>query len=169
MPIKRAALAFLLLASAHCAPIWAAEQEQDAGLRIDIPVPLKDSKIVFNMDHLAFSGDQPAGLAQMKTIVQSYKTSRTPVHIVAVFHGPAGYMLLNDATYNKHRKIEKGNPFKVQVAALQSEGVQFELCVNTAKRNGWINADLLPGIKMNGGANLRIIQLVQDGYVQMQP
>jgi hypothetical protein len=33
----------------------------------------------------------------------------------------------------------------------------------------WGNADLLPGIKVNTGAVGRLIQLVQDGYVQIQP
>jgi hypothetical protein len=32
-----------------------------------------------------------------------------------------------------------------------------------------VNADLLAGVKVDTGANLRIVQLVQDGYVQLQP
>ncbi len=167
--IKRTALAMLLLASSQYTPAWAAERAQDAGLQIDVPVQLKESKIVFNMDHLAFAGDQSVGLTYMKLMVQKYKASQTPIHIVAVFHGAAGYMLLNDAAYNKVRKSEKGNPFKDQIAALQQEGVQFEECGQTAKNNGWVNADLLPGVKVNSGANLRLVQLMQEGYVQLQP
>ena len=67
---------------------------------------------MFNMDHPAFAGDQPIGLSQMKTIMQRYKAAEVPVRIVAVFHGQAGYMMLNDAAYDKARKSEKGNPFK---------------------------------------------------------
>ncbi len=167
--IKRIAFAILLLASGQSAPLWAQEKAPDAGLQIEVPVQLKDSKVVFNMDHPAFAGDQPIGLAQMKTMVQRYQAAQVPVRIVAVFHGQAGYMVLNDAAYDKARKSEKGNPFKEQIKALQDGGVQFELCVNTAKNNGWVNADLLPGVKVNGGAVLRIVQLVQDGYVQVQP
>ena len=37
------------------------------------------------------------------------------------------------------------------------------------RTKGWVNADLLPGVKVDTGANLRIVQLVQDGYVQLQP
>ena len=55
------------------------------------------------------------------------------------------------------------------IFALQQEGIQFEECAETARINGWVNADLLPGVKVNTGANLRIVQLVQDGYVQLQP
>ncbi len=35
--------------------------------------------------------------------------------------------------------------------------------------NHWGNADLLPGVKVDGGAIGRIVQLVQQGYVQIQP
>ncbi|MGO9485408.1 MAG: DsrE family protein [Rhodomicrobium sp.] len=167
--IARIALALILLIFGQSAPVWAEERVPDAGLQIDIPVPLKESKAVFNMDHLVFAGDQPVGLMQMKFMIARYKASKVPVHIVAVFHGQAGYMVLDEAAYDKARKSEKGNPFKDQIKALQEEGVQFELCVNTARNNGWVNADLLPGVKVNGGAMLRIVELVQDGYVQLQP
>ena len=168
-PFKRIAFALLLLVPGLSAPVWAGEKTPDEALQIEVPVPLKESKVVFNMDHPAFAGDQPIGLSQMKTIMQRYKAAEVPVRIVAVFHGQAGYMMLNDTAYDKARKLEKGNPFKEQIKALQAEGVQFELCVNTARNNGWVNADLLPGVKVNGGAMLRIVQLVQDGYVQLQP
>jgi intracellular sulfur oxidation DsrE/DsrF family protein len=167
--VHRIAFALLLLLSGQSAAVWADEGAPGAGLQIEVPVPLKESKVVFNMDHPAFAGDQPIGLSQMKTIMQRYKADGVPVRIVAVFHGQAGYMMLNDTAYDKARKSEKGNPFKEQIKALQAEGLQFELCVNTARNNGWVNADLLPGVKVNGGAMLRIVQLVQDGYVQLQP
>ena len=167
--IKRIVFALLLLLSSQSAPLWAEETASGPGLQIDIPVPLKESKVVFDMDHLAFAGDQPIGLSQMKTMVERYKAAQVPVRIVAVFHGAAGYMVLNDAAYDKARKSDQGNPLKDQIKALQEQGVQFELCVNTARNNGWVNADLLPGVKVNGGATLRIIGLVQDGYVQVQP
>ncbi len=32
-----------------------------------------------------------------------------------------------------------------------------------------IRLNFLPGVKINAGANFRILQLVQDGYVQIQP
>jgi intracellular sulfur oxidation DsrE/DsrF family protein len=36
--------------------------------------------------------------------------------------------------------------------------------------NHWRNADLLPGVKVDTGAIIRIVQLVQqEGYVQIQP
>jgi uncharacterized protein len=167
--LNRAVFALLLLISGQSVPVWAEEKGPETGLQIEVPVALKESKVVFSMNHLAFLGDQPAGIVQMKSMMARYKGSQVPAHMVAVFFGEAGYMMLNDAAYNKVRKSEKGNPFKDQIKALQDEGVQFELCVNTARGNGWGNANLLPGVKVNGGAMLRIVQLVQDGYIQVQP
>ena len=150
-------------------PATAAEPTPPAVLQIDIPFAAKEAKIVFNMSQPTFAGDQSIGLAHMKLVVQRFKAEKTPLELVAVFHGTAGYMLLGDAAYNKTRRTERGNPFKDLVADLQREGVQFEECGQTAKTNGWVNADLLPGVKVNAGANLRIVQLVQSGFVQMQP
>jgi intracellular sulfur oxidation DsrE/DsrF family protein len=159
----------LILAALVGSPVWTAEPAPEGLLRIDVPVTLKPSKVVFNMDHLAFDGDRSIGLNYMKLMAQTYKASQTPISIIAVFHGAAGYMLLNDRAYNTARASDKGNPFKEQISALQQEGIQFEECGETARRRGWVNADLLPGVKVDTGANLRIVQLVQDGYVQIQP
>ena len=140
-----------------------------APLQIDIPVELKDAKVVFNMDHPAFAGDASIGLTYMKLMTQNFDRTKTKWTIKAVFHGAMGYMLLNDAAYNKARKSNKGNPFKEAIADLQKTGVELEECGQTARNNNWTNADLLPSIKVNAGANLRITQLVQEGYVQLQP
>jgi len=158
-----------LMVLIHAAPVLAAETPAPAGLHIDVPVQLKASKVVFNMDHPTFAGDQSVGLMYMGLMLKNYHASETPIQITAVYHGMAGYMLLNDATYNKVRKTERGNPYKDAIAALQKDGVAFEECGQTARANGWVNSDLLPAVKVNTGANLRIVQLVQDGYVQLQP
>jgi intracellular sulfur oxidation DsrE/DsrF family protein len=47
--------------------------------------------------------------------------------------------------------------------------VQIEECAQTMKANQWRNEDLLPDVKVNAGANFRIVQLVQEGFVQLQP
>ncbi len=63
----------------------------------------------------------------------------------------------------------RGNPYKALIKGLQDQGVQFELCGVTARNNGWTNADLLPGVKVVTSANLRLIELVQQGFIQIQP
>lgn len=140
-----------------------------SGLRIDVPVVLKQAAIVFNMDHLVYEGTTPVGLLWMKRIAEDLSREHTPWQIVAVFHGPAGYMLLGDAAYDRVRKSTGGNPHKALIAELQKAGVRFEECGQTARDMGWINADLLPGVLVNSGANFRFVQLVQEGFVQLQP
>jgi intracellular sulfur oxidation DsrE/DsrF family protein len=54
-------------------------------------------------------------------------------------------------------------------AELLKQGVQIEECVVSMKNHAWDNEDLLPGVKVNAGAVGRLIQLIQEGYVQIQP
>jgi uncharacterized protein len=166
---KYTTIAAVCAAMLFSVPSFAAHASPAETLTIDQPVHLKPSKVVFNMDHLAFAGDQSIGLLYMKLMAEKYKAANTPLQIVAVFHGAAGYMLLKDSTYDKVRKTTNGNPYKQQIASLQKQGIAFEECGETAKSNKWTNVDLLPDVKVNTGANLRIVELVQDGFVQLQP
>ncbi len=149
--------------------IGARAATDEKGPRIDVPVMLKDAKVVFNLDHLAFAGDQPIGLDFLHVMTERFRAEGTNARIVAIFHGPNGYMLLQDAAYNRVRNWQHGNPYKDQIAALLQAGVQFEECGETMKVNHWRNDELLPGVKVDTGANFRIVELVQQGYVQIQP
>jgi intracellular sulfur oxidation DsrE/DsrF family protein len=139
-------------------------------VHVDVPVVLKDAKVVFNLDHPAFEGDEPTGLNFMRLMLARFRADHTRARIVAVFHGAIGYMLLDDDAYGRVRGWSRGNPYKDQIAALMAEGVQIEECADTMLDNHWRNADLLPGVKVDTGAIIRIVQLVQqEGYVQIQP
>jgi intracellular sulfur oxidation DsrE/DsrF family protein len=140
-----------------------------ADLRIDIPVALKEAKIVLNMDHLVFEGTTPTGLNYMTRLSANLVENHAKWQMTAIFHGPAGYMLLDDAAYDRVKQSTAGNPYKQMIAQLQKAGVRFEECGQTARANGWVNADLLPDVAVNSGAEPRIVQLVQDGFVQLQP
>ncbi len=148
---------------------WAADAVTSDTLHIDIPVELSRANVVFNMDHVAFEGDNPTGLNYMSLMVERFAQAKTQSDLIAIFHGEIGFMLLDDARYNAVRHTNRGNPYKTMIAQLQSKGVRFEECGETAHGNGWLNADFLPGVKVNAAANLRIVQLVQQGYVQIQP
>jgi intracellular sulfur oxidation DsrE/DsrF family protein len=138
-------------------------------VRIDIPVVLKKAKVVFNMDHAALAGDTPIGLSHMGMMVERFKHSATEWSLAGIFHGAAGYMLLNDEAYNMNRRTKTGNPFKATIEQLLKEGVLIEECGVTMKANNWTDINLLPGVKVNSGANFRIVELVQQGYVMLQP
>jgi uncharacterized protein len=140
-----------------------------ATLNIDVPVTLKEAKVVFNLSRPAFEGDEPTGLAFLHVLTERFHTDGTKAQLVAVFHGDIGYMLLDDTAYDRVRNSQQGNPYKQQITALMQTGVAFEECGETMQSNHWSNGDLLVGVKVTTSANLRIIELVQQGFVQLQP
>jgi intracellular sulfur oxidation DsrE/DsrF family protein len=150
-------------------PVSAAGPVGADGVRVDVPVVLKDAKVVFNLDHPAFEGDEPTGLNFMRLMLARFRADHTSAQIVAIFHGAIGYMLLDDDAYNRVRGWSRGNPYKDQIEALMADGVQIEECGETMLVNHWRNTDLLPGAKVDTGAIIRIVQLAQQGYVQIQP
>lgn len=138
-------------------------------LHIDIPVTLAEAKVVFNVDTPKFDGDLPTALKFLGKVDKLFKRKGTRHHLVGVFQGEALYLLLNDAAYNRARHVTTGNPQREVVATLLREGVQIEACGSTMETRHWGNADLLPGVQVNEGALSRIVQLVQQGFVQLQP
>jgi intracellular sulfur oxidation DsrE/DsrF family protein len=88
-------------------------------------------------------------------------------HTVVVryrFRSARARRIENDQAYNNGRHVKPGNPYAELMAALMKQGVQIELCGATAQANHWGNADLLPGVKININAMVRITQLEQQGY-----
>jgi intracellular sulfur oxidation DsrE/DsrF family protein len=160
-------LVLVLLLAATARPFAAVALA--SGITIDVPVRLAEARIVFNVDRPVFEGDEPTGLQFLKVMTARFGEDRTKAEIVAIFHGAAGYMLLNDAAYDRARNWQGGNPYKDQILALMKGGVAFEECGETMKAAGWTNADLIPGARVNTGANFRIVELVQEGFVQIQP
>jgi len=155
--------------SAHAMAADAKPAGGEGQITIDVPVTLKEVKVVFNMDHIALAGDMPIGMNYMNLLNKKMKMDKTPGKIIGIFHGPAAYMTLNDQAYNANRKVTTGNPYKALIEGLVASGVQIEECAVSMKGNGWTNKDLLPVVKVNSGAISRLIQLTQEGYVQIQP
>lgn len=170
--IVKSLLATVLLSSTlmACAPAMAQDAAaKEHAIHIDIPVQFKQANVVFNMDHLAFAGDMPVGMKYMHLLSERMKKTGATGKIIGLFHGAAAYMTLNDKAYNAARHVTTGNPYKDVIANLQKEGVQIEECAVSMKGNHWGNEDLLPGVLVNTGAVARLIQLSEEGYVQIQP
>src|SRR5262245_57363630 len=102
----------------------AAPAAQGQQLRIDVPVVLKEAKVVLNLDHQAFEGDEPKGLRLLVDMIASFKRNQTRARIVAIFHGDSGHMLLDDAAYDRVRNWRGGNPYKQQTANLMRQGIE---------------------------------------------
>ncbi|MHB8778868.1 MAG: DsrE family protein [Anaerolineales bacterium] len=145
------------------------DKKGEKNIVVEIPVVLEKANVVFNMDHLAFAADVPVGINYMRLLTNRFREMNTKGQIVGVFHGDAAYMTLNDEAYNAYRKVITGNPYKGLFAELLKQDVQIEECVVSMKNHAWSNEDLLPGVKVNAGAVGRLIQLIQEGYIQIQP
>jgi intracellular sulfur oxidation DsrE/DsrF family protein len=133
-------------------------------LHIDIPTRLEKANVVVDFGHLVLSGDMPFALGDIHLLASDFHEWNTKGQIVMIFHGDAAYLVLNDESYNANRHIATGNPYKELLNGLMKEGVHLELCGATAKANHWGNANLLPGIRVNVNAMVRVTQLEQEGY-----
>ena len=145
------------------------QHKAEQAIHVDIPVVLEKANVVFNMDHLVFAGDMPVGINYMRLLANRFTEMNTQGQIVGVFHGDAAYMTLNNEAYNTYRQVKTGNPYKNPVAELIRQGVQIEECAVSMENHHWLNDDLLPGVKVNSGAIGRLVQLHQQGYVQIHP
>lgn len=167
--LTRATIVASALISMHAIAADQSAVVETGKITIDIPVTLKEVKVVFNMDHLAMGGDMPFGMKYMDLLSKKMKADKATGKIISVFHGPAAFMILNDQAYNANRHVTTGNPYKGLINDLVAEGVQIEECAVSMAGNGWTNKDLLPVVKVNTGAVGRLIELTQQGYVQIQP
>jgi len=111
-----------------------------------------------------YLGDALFALGDINLLATDMQEWNTKGQVIVVFHGDAAYLVLNDESYNQNRHASTGNRFKEALNGLMQKGVQLELCGATAKGNNWGNANLLPGIKVNTNAMVRVTQLEQQGY-----
>jgi intracellular sulfur oxidation DsrE/DsrF family protein len=149
------------------APVYgqnSASAASEPALHIDVPTKLDKANVVVDFGHAVYLGDTLFALGDINLLADNIREWNAQGQIVMVFHGDAAYLILNDATYNANRHVATGNPFKKILNGLMEKGVQLELCGATAKGNHWGNANLLPGIKVNVNAMVRVTQLEQQGY-----
>jgi len=141
--------------------------QADPALHIDIPTRLEKANVVIDFGHLVFGGDLPFALGDINLLATDLREWDAKGDVVVIFHGDAAYLVLNDDSYNLNRYVTTGNRYKDALNGLMEKGVHLELCGATAKGNHWGNADLLPGIKVNVNAMVRLTQLEQKGYTMI--
>jgi intracellular sulfur oxidation DsrE/DsrF family protein len=140
----------------------------DPALHIDIPVKLESAKVVLNVDRVALNGDASIAIGHLGLLAKDFREGNTKGQIIGLFHTGAGYVTLDDSAYNAERNVTSGNPYKPQLVALMKQGVHIELCGATAAFYHWDNAELIPGIKVNTDAMVRLTQLHEEGYAEIQ-
>jgi intracellular sulfur oxidation DsrE/DsrF family protein len=108
---------------------------------------------------------------KIQRVYERRGVARQALHFVVVFHGEAGYHLLNDAAfaaYDGEREREGDtNPNAALVRTLTERGVRVELCSSTMEQRGWSESDLLPEVVVVPNAYPRIIDLQMDGYAHL--
>jgi len=136
-------------------------------------VKLEKANIVFDIGHLVLNGDMPFFIGDMDLLVTNLSDWNVKGEVIAVFHGDAAYLVLNDDAYNANRHVQtghpvrSGNPYGKLLTGLMDQGVQIELCGATAAANHLGNADLLPGVKVNTNAMVRVTELEQKGFTMI--
>jgi len=144
-----------------------AQDNSEPALHIDVPTTLEKANVVIDFGHAVYLGDLPFALADVNLLATDVHDWSAKGQIIVVFHGDAAYLILNDETYDANRHVSTGNPYKKILNSLMARGVQLELCGATAKGNRWGNANLLPGVKVNVNAMVRLTQLEQEGYTMI--
>jgi intracellular sulfur oxidation DsrE/DsrF family protein len=157
-------LLWTLLSGLGAIAALAQSSPTDPPLHIDIPTRLDKADVVIDFGHAVLNGDMPFALGDINLLSADFHDWKTKGQIVVIFHGDAAYFILNDETYNSNRHVNTGNPYKGLLQHLLADGVQLELCGATAKGNHWGNANLVPGVKVNINAMVRLTQLEQAGY-----
>jgi intracellular sulfur oxidation DsrE/DsrF family protein len=140
-----------------------------AQIVVDVPVRLRRTRLVFNIDQPLVTGDEPTVFVWLDEMLLHFQQWHTHWKVIGIFHGGAGSWTLNDAAYDHQHGTTTGNPYAARLTELQARGVRFELCAYSMQLNGWTNADLLPGVAVTTGAIARLVQLHQRGWTQLQP
>jgi intracellular sulfur oxidation DsrE/DsrF family protein len=109
-----------------------ASGQGDQKLHIDVTVKLDKANVVVDTGHLVLVGDMPFFIGDVPLLASDLRDWNVQGQIVAVCHGDAAYIALNDTSYNANRHVQTGNPYAKLMAGLMKQGVQIELCGATA-------------------------------------
>lgn len=144
----------------------AAASPAQTSIPIDIPAPLTNADVVFNILHRDPIPGRQTSLHLAKVLDGNLTRERVPRNFILVFHGDGAALVCDDVTFKRQTGSKVANPYKQAIANLQKAGLQTEICVVAMEEKGIARNQLLPGVKVNAGALLRIIELTQKGYTQ---
>jgi len=121
-----------------------------------------------NEDH--WTDGVGATLLELRRLMQDYEAlgiQSGEVHISAVFDGNAAYWLLTDKAYQSVKRGDRQNPNRALIEELVRKGVSVELSEQAMRIQKWQAGDILPEVKLIPNAQIRIIDLQQQGYAQI--
>jgi intracellular sulfur oxidation DsrE/DsrF family protein len=168
-PLRTGILLSIILLSLPGAG-WVSAQEKATTEPLPVEVR-EDIRVVYQINTDDWKDGVGKGLLYLKKLTDAYEKmgiTEKDRAISAVFHGKAGYWMLNDKAFAAFRKADGENPNKELIAALDKAGVSIELCDETRKSHGWKPEDLLPQVQTVVGAYPRIIDLQMQGYAYIR-
>lgn len=168
-PFSRWMLAPLVALSACVAPTKLPPPSTNVALR-----NTEDTRAVFQASGDTWRDGLGAALFYANKVTEGYERLGVPLdhqHLVLVFHGRAGYHLLNDDAFAAYAgRAEPSltkNPNAEIITRLTKRGVRVELCASTMQQHGWDAEDLLPEVIVTPNALPRVIDLQMDGYAHL--
>ena len=132
------------------------------------PSPNREYKILFDVTKAARTPDQvDPGLEDIARLINLFALAKAPpekLKIVAVLHGPATAVALDDPHYQEKYQID--NPNRKLINALKRAGVLVYVCGQALAHKGfeptWINRDVSVAL-----AALTVLSIYQlDGYAR---
>ena len=125
-----------------------------------------DYKVAFELAAAADSPDQlNRSLNSVARFMNMHGQAGVPAHRIkpaVVVHGPAGWELLDDASYSERHGV--ANPNRTLIRELINAGVDVILCGQTAASRGIPRDGLIPGVQMALSAMTAFVALQEDGY-----
>lgn len=131
------------------------------------PLIREQIRAVYPIGQDQWEGGVGEGLAFLKQLLKMYDEARIPedeIHISAIFHSKASYMVLNDEAYRRYTKKEEANPNKDIIQELTRQGVSIEICAISMQKLGLKKEDLLPEVTVVQSTFTRAIDLQMQGY-----
>lgn len=92
---------------------------------------------------------------------------------VVVGYAKGARWLLTDEAYDRlhgtSATVFEPNPSKASIQALQAKGVTVLMCQNTMKGNGYVTADVLPGVSFVPAGVTSLVDHQYNGYKYLNP
>jgi len=167
--MRTTAAILLVLATLSAFSAKASESPAPATL---IPLVVRENiRAVYQISKDDWVGGVGKGLAYVKALLDTYDSqniSRDQIHVIVVVHGEAGYWLLQDEAYHHFVNVTDRNPNTAILRELLERGVEIDMCRQTMEKYGWLDEELLPGIRLVPGAYSRLIDLQLQGYAYIR-
>lgn len=100
--------------------------------------------------------------------IYGLQLGRDGYQIVAIVHGAAGKFLLNGT---KYAALYNGEVNKTEelITKLIAKGIPVYMCQNTMRVNGWVTADLIPGVQEVPGGVTAAVDFGLRGWMVLTP